>query len=617
MPCKFGGASYIRCTLKTTFIMTGTNGEALKEILSSIDKGETQLPDFQRGWVWDDKRIQMLIASLTNAYPIGAAMFLDNTDSDLHFKYRTVEGVDPSKESVTPRYLILDGQQRFTSIYRSVYSKQPVEISEGKGKKIYRYYYLHIPTCLNTLTDRVDGVISVPESKIITENIGRDVRLDLSTTANEYANHCFPVNIIFDASASMQWQMGYLQYHGFDKDIAEQYTKFYTKIVDAVANYRVPLIILPSNTPKEAVCQVFENVNTGGVTLTVFELVTASFAADGFQLRQDWEQIWDELKTENVLKFKSNQPAFTNVDFLTATTLLVSYRKFVNKERAGVSCKKKDVLSLEFSDYTKYRDTIIEGIKEAVKFIKQQKIYTSVDLPYTSQLIPLAVLFAADKNLWFDATNKARLEQWYWCGVFGELYGGANETRYANDVVGMMKWAKGSDELPDTIVRSNFHYSRLQRLYTRNSAAYKGVMALILKNGATDFVSGGLMDFASYVDEATDIHHIFPVNWCTKPENNIPQELWNSVINKTPLYARSNRFIQGDAPSKYSERVERKLHIDSDTYNHFVASHAIDVEAFRQDNFYAFYRARANALCDLIEEAICKPVDGRPQEQTA
>ena len=177
-----------------------------------------------------------------------------------------------------------------------------------------------------------------------------------------------------------------------------------------------------------------------------------------------------------------------------------------------------------------------------------------------------------------------------------------------------MAWIKDDNAEPDTVQRSNFHASRLQYLYTRNSAAYKGVMALVLKNGATDFVSGGLMDFASYVDEATDIHHIFPVNWCTKAENAIPQELWNSVINKTPLYARSNRFIQGDAPSKYSERVERKLHIDSDTYNHFVASHAIDVEAFRQDNFYAFYRARANALCDLIEEATGKQVDGRPQD---
>lgn len=593
--------------------MTGINGEALKEILSSIDKGETQLPDFQRGWVWDDKRIRMLIASLTNAYPIGAAMFLDNTGSDLHFKCRTVEGVDSSREQVSPRYLILDGQQRFTSMYRSLYCQKPVEISEGKNKKILRYYYLHIPTCLNTLTDRVDGVVSVPESRIVTENIGRDIKLDLSSPENEYANHYFPANIIFDPIATTKWQMAYIQYHGME--IMEQWTSFYSTVLQPVYEFRVPLIILPNTISKEAVCQVFENVNTGGVTLTVFELVTASFAADGFKLRDDWAKIWDELKCENVLKFKNNPQAFWGTDFLTALTLLSNYNKFVKGERIGVSCKKKDVLSLELSEYKKYRDRLIDGIKEAVKFIQHNlKIYTSVDLPYTSQLIPLSVLFAIDKNLWFDAANKAKLEQWYWCGVFGELYGSANETRYANDIVGVMKWGKGGEELPDTIIRASFHYSRLQRLYTRNSAAYKGVMALILKNGATDFVSGGLMDFASYVDEATDIHHIFPVNWCTKKENNIPQDLWNSVINKTPLYARSNRFISGDAPSKYSERVERRLHIDSNTYNHFVASHAIDVESFRQDDFYTFYKKRAIALCELIEEATGKVVDGKPIE---
>lgn len=192
--------------------------------------------------------------------------------------------------------------------------------------------------------------------------------------------------------------------------------------------------------------------------------------------------------------------------------------------------------------------------------------------------------------------------------------GGANETRYVNDVVGMMNWVKGGNILPDTIVRSNFQYSRLQRLYTRNSAAYKGVMALILKNGATDFISGGAMDFASYEDEAIDIHHIFPVNWCTKRENNIPKELWNSVINKTPLYARSNRFIQGDAPSKYSERVIKKLNIASDTYDTFVASHAIDVESFRKDDFSTFYNKRAKALCRLIEKVTNKKVDGMPEE---
>ncbi len=593
--------------------MTGTSGEALKEILESIHKGETQLPDFQRGWVWDDKRIQMLIASLTNKYPIGAAMFLDNTNSDLHFKCRVVEGVDASQE-VTPRYLILDGQQRFTSIYRSIFCKKPVEISEGKSKKILRYYYLHIPTCLNTLTDRVDGIISVPESKILTENIGRDIKLDLASAEKEYENHCFPANIIFDPIATTQWHMGYMEYHQYNQELIRQYGDFYNKIVSAIANYRIPLIVLPNDTPKEAVCQVFENVNQGGVSLTVFELVTASFAADGFQLRKDWEDIWDKLKSENVLKFKGSQPAFTGVDFLTAITLIANYKKYIKGEKGGISCKKKDVLSLELSSYKEFRDSLVDGILEAVKFIKKQSIYASVDLPYTSQLIPLSVLFALDKDLWYPENNRIKLEQWYWCGVFGELYGGANESRFALDVVGMMKWGQEESEYrPDTIMRSNFHYTRLQQLYTRNSAAYKGVMALILKNNATDFISGDLMNITYYENDAVDIHHIFPQNHCIKKE--IAQERWNSVINKTPLNAKSNRIIQGDAPSIYSERVEKKFNGGTDVYNQYVASHLIDVEAFRNDDFDTFYKNRANALCDLIENATGKTVEGRPQKE--
>jgi uncharacterized protein with ParB-like and HNH nuclease domain len=49
---------------------------ALKDVLDAIAKGEMQLPDFQRGWVWDDDHIRSLIASLSLSYPIGAVMFL-------------------------------------------------------------------------------------------------------------------------------------------------------------------------------------------------------------------------------------------------------------------------------------------------------------------------------------------------------------------------------------------------------------------------------------------------------------------------------------------------------------------------------------------------------------
>lgn len=214
---------------------------------------------------------------------------------------------------------------------------------------------------------------------------------------------------------------------------------------------------------------------------------------------------------------------------------------------------------------------------------------------------------------WVWEDNRKKLEEWYWCGVFGELYGSASEGRYVNDVIDMYNWVKNNDKKPDTVIRSNFHASRLRQLFTRNSAAYKGVMALILRAGAKDFLRGTAMDFASYVGEATDIHHIFPANYCEKA--GIDRELWNSVINKTPIYARTNRIIGGYAPSQYLSSLERNHQATPELLNQSLESHQIDVESIRNDDFYSYFNQRYNSLLNLIENATGKPVSGR-EEQT-
>ena len=591
--------------------MIKSNGTPISDILRNIDNGTIQLPDFQRGWVWEDNRIRALIASISNSYPVGAAMFLDATGNNVRFKSRLFEGVNKSHSDVEPKILVLDGQQRMTSIYRSMYSKSVVETMDSKKKKISRYYYLNIPLCLDTLTDRIDAVISVPEDRIIRENIGRDVKLDLSTPEKEYENHCFPLNIIFDSNSTVNWMFNYLQFHSNSQDIQNTWKDFWIKILSPMTIYQIPIIELGSDVPKEAVCQVFENVNQGGVSLTVFELVTATFAADNFELRKDWDAIWNDLKKEQVMQYKNNQPAFTGTDFLTAITLLNNYKQWKDGKRGGVSCKKKDVLRLQYQEYIDNKDALIEGLKSAIKFIKEQCIYTSVDLPYTSQLIPLAVTYAIDKNLWFDAKNKEKLTQWYWCGVFGELYGGANETRYVTDVQGLAKWVDDDNEVPDTVARSNFFATRLNQLTTRNSAAYKGVIALILKNHCKDFISGSEINFVTYVGEATDIHHIFPANYCEQQNLDIKQ--WNSVINKTPICARTNRIISGYAPSKYLSSIERNHKVKPEELNKCLESHLIDVDAIRRDDFDAYFKNRANALYNLIEKATGKAVAGRDE----
>ena len=135
-------------------------------------------------------------------------------------------------------------------------------------------------------------------------------------------------------------------------------------------------------------------------------------------------------------------------DFLTICTLLATYDK-----KGSVSCKRKDVLNLQLADYKKYAAILTKGFVEAETIPSEERIFVSRDLPYTTQLISLAVLCALllPDNRIKQSNIKNKIKQWYWCGVFGELYGSANETRYVNDAVGVMNWLDGGD-LPKTIV---------------------------------------------------------------------------------------------------------------------------------------------------------------------
>ena len=110
------------------------------------------------------------------------------------------------------------------------------------------------------------------------------------TKQDEFRLKMFPLNIILNSGEEQGWQNEYYAYYNYDPAIIRQFTDLFSKIIMPTQKYAMPVILLDKETPKEAVCQVFENVNTGGVSLTVFELVTAIFAMDDFPLRKDWEE---------------------------------------------------------------------------------------------------------------------------------------------------------------------------------------------------------------------------------------------------------------------------------------------------------------------------------------
>lgn len=154
----------------------------------------------------------------------------------------------------------------------------------------------------------------------------------------------FPLALVCDPTTFAEWKMGFQEYFGYIPDKSRLLMRFEAEVWLRFQQYKVPVIELFRETPKEAVCQVFEKVNTGGVTLSVFELVTATFAADDFRLREDWAAREERLYAHDVLH---------DVDatgFLSAVTLLASYQRQIS---AGtpVSCKRKDGLRLSLDEY--------------------------------------------------------------------------------------------------------------------------------------------------------------------------------------------------------------------------------------------------------------------------
>lgn len=580
----------------------------LRRLLDEVNTGKIQLPEFQRSWTWDDNRIRGILASLSQGYPMGAIMRLQYGNESIRFKYRTIEGVKVS--GVIPDFLVLDGQQRLTSMFRATYSSDPVLTKTDKGKEIQRYYYLDMKICLDDTADRLDAIISVPSDRKVKTNFDRDIVLDLSTRELEYQHEMFPLNIIFDSNAREDWADGYKEYHGNTAEYKNKYKQFRSVVLDTITGYKLPVITLDKTTPREAVCKVFENVNTGGVALTVFELVTASFATYEFDLRKDWETCRDII-------WGKNEPLNTDVmygidetAFLTTVTLYTTY-----KAQSATTCKKKDVLALSFQDYQANKGVVLEGYKLARKFLFSQYVFRQRDLPYTTQIIPLAAICAAiGKSTFDEPRTRDILSQWFWCGIMGEMYGGANETRYANDIEDVVTAINGQPSLNRTINSAFFSSTRLLSLQTRLSAAYKGIIALVYRESCRDFYKGTTMDIVKSMDEAPDIHHIFPEIYCIKM--GYGKEKWNSIVNKTPLLPESNRSIGGDAPSVYCKKIMKKAQIDESQLRLRVESHLIDYKAFIADDFDSYFIARAKRLLGVIESAMGKNVADKNAEQT-
>lgn len=459
---------------------------SLQKYLERTTSGEIQLPDFQRGYKWDEERVRQILITVLRGHPMGVVMLLETGNDQIRFKPRPIEGSNVSTDT-EPNFLLLDGQQRLTSLTQALTGNGVVHTKDSRGKLLDRRFFVNIHKAVHYPEEIEDAVIATPIDGVIRENFNRDIKLDLSTTEKQYEHGYVPLSLIYE-NDWLDWIFSYP-----DTAIAKQFNEKYIK---PALQYQIPAIELDKETEKAAVATVFEKVNIGGLPLNVFELLTAVFAGDSeyyaktgkdFRLNDDWKETQRMWADYPVLQ------RVENTDFLQAVTMLASRkRQLENPDSArkiAVTAKREDVLKLTLQDFLEWRDQLREAFIWTDSFLADLHIFTARDIPYPKQLVPLAairVVLGDDADL---RNVRARLNRWYWSGVFGELYGSAIETRFVRDLESVPEWCLSAEApTPRTVADANFVESRLHSLRTRNSAAYKGVMALLMQNKSQDWM---------------------------------------------------------------------------------------------------------------------------------
>jgi len=576
----------------------------LSQYLEWTNSGHIQLPDFQRGYKWEDERIRSLLVTVLRGHPLGIVMLLKTGNDQVRFKPKPLEGTSVPA-GADPGLLLLDGQQRLTSLTQALSGGGLVSTKDDRGKLLDRRYYVDIAMALEG-EDRMDEAVhSIPGDGVVRSNFNRRIDLDLSTEDKEREQGFFPVRLLF-SNDTVTWLFAMA-----DKD---QAGAFHTMVIKPVTTYTIPAIELNTSTTKSAVATVFEKVNTGGLPLNVFELLTATFAGDkkhfdehgtDFRLNDDW------VKTQKIIAGQKTLAGLENTDFLQAVTLLATRKRNLadtSPKPPAVSARREDILKLTLDDYLEWVDPLRDAFLWVADFLADRHIFTDKFLPYPKQLVPLAaikVIMGGDADL---LGQRERIIRWFWSGILGELYGSAIETRFVRDIEQVPSWARDGDgaAAPRTVQDANFVESRLHSLRTRNAAAYKGIYALLLANGARDWMKDKALDKAQYASLRVDIHHIFPKQWCR--DHGVDDERRESIVNKSGIADETNRSIGGAAPSKYLERIEKKAQIEPSQLDALLEGHLVPSGHLRADAFDSFFVKRRERLCTLVEDATGKPV---------
>jgi len=502
-------------------------------------EGKICLPDFQRDFVWPPDQIADLLRSILRGYFVGSLLLLRCDRDKPPFSPTLLRGAKSIYTETKPELLLLDGQQRLTSlIYALTAPDLPL-----KGTKLRRWFFID----LDLLSKDPD------HDDIVIERSKRDVA-DLHSPTAQYQRHLLPCTVLLRPTDFYKWRDGFEDWVRANQPDNEamfrsEWRQAWQKIVDRVQNFEVPLVELPRVAEDDTdamgrVCAIFEKLNSTGVDLSVYDLLTARLYRSKIALHKLWDEACDN---NQLLNEWSDGKADTNKFGVLVLRTLALLRDLDPKPKMLISLKPEG-----FEDDWRRAARAMNRALEIVSATHSDGmgVFHRSWLPNYGLLPVLAALRAVIEDRHLGEPERRQVRQWYWSSVFLERFSSAVESKSRKDFSEFQRHWLSAGPVPsifDDARRIASAEFTIRSATSNASGIYCAVFCLLAKEGARDWHRGEHIELQSLQD-----HHIFPRDYL-KRHGIAAGDRTNTVVNRTLIADQTNNMIRAKAPAEYLE----------------------------------------------------------------
>lgn len=516
-----------------------------------------------------------------------------------------------------PEQIVLDGQQRLTAIHYSFFAPE-INFPDRKNPFIY---FLDINKILDE--DFEDAIWYESKSKWYQRFLeDRDLQF-------EY--HWFPLGMMSQGGWGISdwikeyrdyWQDVYDNYEEYDFEESKEEILVYVKnaetfkklIEDLLNNYYVSYIELDQNIEIGKVCDIFTHINSKGVRLDIFDLLNAILRPKDVFLKKMWKDQVVNLEYTDSKKMKIYVLQVMSIliqNYCSSKFLYYLVPDAVKTIKKEDGSKEEIVLIDSKEEFEKKWFESVDAIKKTIKTLKNPRDFGAIDskfVPYPSIIPAFSAIKKFVENS--DYKNKVdiniKIKKWYWASIFLNRYSSSVESTSAKDFQDLKKWFQDDAAMLDSVEEfiETYRDLDLKRQTKKGSAIYNAIYNIFILNEARDWSTLELPEY-----DSLDDHHIVPNSWGKK---HIGQDI-NSILNRTPLSAQTNRNIIGDKlPNVYLKELYENN--DEETVNKVLRSHLLSAKAveillredFSKEDYYEFIEERQKSIFDAIEDLILK-----------